>query len=253
MSSRSSLQADVQLVQNRVHGQPRLLASGADQQAGKRHQPRESLRADHRLRAPVCGAGPAVALRHRARLPDLGARDRLRDRELACVPLPQQLQPLGRLPGQVLRLEQLRVLPPAEYPGDRAGGVRRTRSRRSRRGPARRPACSPCAARRRRRSRAPRARRSAREGTPAPCRRSRPSASRRATRSHADRSPRAARSRAPPWSRRRPCPGSARGGRPARPRARANGRSSRTGRCGRPGGRGPPCDRRPGRAASSSS
>ena len=57
------------------------------------------------------GPGPAVALRD-------GSRHGLGKRELAAVPLPEEIEPLRRLEGQVFGLEQPRILPPAQHPGD---------------------------------------------------------------------------------------------------------------------------------------
>ncbi len=103
------LAAHVQLVEDRGDGEPRILAGGADQEPGQRHEPGEALGPDHRLRAAVDRPRAAVAVRDRA-------RDGLRQREPAVVALVQELEPRRRLLGQLLGLEQRGVLPPAQHP-----------------------------------------------------------------------------------------------------------------------------------------
>ena len=85
-------------------------ARRSDQQAGKGDEAGEALGPDHRLRAPV-GAAAAVGLDRRA-VNDLG------DLERSAVALGEQVAPGLGLLGKLGGLEQLRVVAPAEHPGD---------------------------------------------------------------------------------------------------------------------------------------
>jgi hypothetical protein len=104
------LDRDVQLVEHPLHRQSRLVPGGADQEAGQRDQTGEALRADHRLGTTV-GAPAAVRLRERA-------GHGLGHFEPATVTFSQQAQTAVGLLGEIPRLQQQRVLAPAEHPRD---------------------------------------------------------------------------------------------------------------------------------------
>src|SRR5205823_10042329 len=86
--------ADVELVHDRGHRKSGVLARRADQETGESDEARESLRANHGLRAAVARPGSAVRLRDRA-------GDGFRHPELAPVTLAQERQALGGIAGQV--------------------------------------------------------------------------------------------------------------------------------------------------------
>ena len=90
------------------------LARGVDQDAGERDEPREALRADRRLAALLVVLG----LRLLAPARGLGELGRL------GVPLGDQLEPLARLRGQLLRPLDARLLAEAEHPRDHLARVR---------------------------------------------------------------------------------------------------------------------------------
>ena len=89
--------------------QPLALLGGLDQHAGERHQAGEALGADRRLAAPVGAAARRLAQRA---LDDLG---RL---EAVLVAVVEEGEPALRLLAQLLGRQHLRVLAPAQDPGD---------------------------------------------------------------------------------------------------------------------------------------
>ena len=109
MSSRSSSSRDVQPVPDVGDGQAGLALRGLDQHPGEGHQAGEALGPDRGLGAPIRARGPR-GRRH--------GSHHLGRLEVGGVALAEQLEPLGDLVGELGRIEDGRVLPPVEHPGD---------------------------------------------------------------------------------------------------------------------------------------
>ena len=105
------LDRDPELLADLGGQQRAVVAGGVDHHPGERDQAGEALRPDHGLGLAV-GAAAALGLGDRR------AGDRLGGLEVLGVALAQQVAALLGLGGELGRVEHLRVLAPAEQPGD---------------------------------------------------------------------------------------------------------------------------------------